>query len=246
MERYEHIRAIRRRKKEMGGILNSSKVDSSKPSKKNLDDSNPDVSKLNERPGMDPNVWGPPMWDLLFTLCFKCDAPMCSETLVGLLDALEVVLPCPDCRKSYIKHRQMMQSTSSRDLSIAKWLWKIHDMVNAKLGKICISFEKLEARHKSMTCLTNDFAIVDLFAIASMSADASAIRDAFVKVIGLLAQINECHNVFFRLPRLWKQEETEPFWNNLYSTKVALYESHGMKPQTLEEFEAQYKEAIAV
>lgn len=240
MERYEHIRAIRRRKKEMSGLLSSSKLDASKP-KHHPDDSN--ASDDPPRPGMDPNVWGPPMWDLLFTLCFKCDAPTCSETLIGVLDALEVILPCPDCRRSYKKHRQMLQSTSSQEMPIAKWLWKIHDMVNAKLGKICISFERLEARHKSMTCLTNDFAIVDLFAIASMSADASATRDAFAKVLGLLAQINECDNAYFRLPQMWT--ETGSFWGSLHATKVALYESHGMRPQTLEAFEAQYKEAIA-
>lgn len=116
----------------------------------------------------DPNVWGPPFWDLLFTLAFKLPPDAKRSIFRDLFRDLERVLPCQHCRRSYVMYRQQVAPlTSLKDPALrpAEWLWTIHDMVNQALGKICISFEKLEARHASFTCLTTPFTAIDLFCI---------------------------------------------------------------------------------
>ena len=117
---------------------------------------------------MDPNVWGPPMWDMLFTLAFK--TPQTEvEKLQTIFALLEKVIPCQHCRRSYTLYRKQVRPTisirSGEIDSAAMWLWTIHDMVNQKLGKICIDFDKLKKRHLTFSQLTNDWSMLDLFCI---------------------------------------------------------------------------------
>lgn len=116
----------------------------------------------------DPNVWGPPLWDLLFTFAYHIPPDAKRLIFRELFRDLERVLPCQHCRRSYAMYRQQVAPlTSLKDpaLKPAAWLWTIHDMVNQNLGKIGISYEKLESRHAVFTCLTSPLSAVDLFCI---------------------------------------------------------------------------------
>ena len=111
----------------------------------------------------DPNIWGPPMWDLLFTFAYKLPDDVKEKVFTDLFRQLELVLPCQHCRRSYIMYRKQVPKKDEP----AEWLWMIHDMVNQNLGKICIEYGKLESRHAVFTCLTHPFTVIDLFCIMS-------------------------------------------------------------------------------
>ena len=133
---------------------------------------------------MDPNVWGPPLWDLLFVIAFK--SKLDSTDMQHLFSLLEKVIPCQHCRRSYTLYRTQVKPTTviRNDVSesAAMWLWTIHDMVNQKLGKICISYEKLAKRHRSFAVLSNDFVIIDLLCmIASVCKPIYVVK--FAKLV---------------------------------------------------------------
>lgn len=116
---------------------------------------------------MDPNVWGHCLWDLLFFLALKEAADISS--LKHVFELLDKLLPCQHCRREYIKYKSKLPLESVLRSTVphpaAVWLWQIHDMVNQRLGKICISYDSLLKRHATITLATHDFAVVDAMCI---------------------------------------------------------------------------------
>ena len=127
------------------------------------------MSTMKHGKNADPNVWGPPLWDLLFTLAYKLPASEEKESLfANIFRQLEYVLPCQHCRRSYIMYRKQVKVTKEYAQSPAEWLWVIHDMVNQNLGKTCINYEKLTEKHGVFTCLTHPLNVLDLFCVMHM------------------------------------------------------------------------------
>ena len=114
---------------------------------------------------IDPNVWGPACWDILFYIAYNVDLNKNLKSIQMLFHLLEVMLPCSQCRRHYALYKKQVPPVSkikkTEKLSAVVWLWVIHDMVNQNLGKICISYEKLLKKHKSFTCIISDFSIFD-------------------------------------------------------------------------------------
>lgn len=201
---------------------------------------------------MDPDVWGPPLWDLLFTLCFKCpDDQACREDLKHVFHLLEKVIPCPHCRRSYVVYRKEVKPASAirPDVphSAAMWLWTIHDMVNQKLGKVCVTFEKLTKKHASFFSITNDFVVLDLFCIVFAGCKAASRPAAadFVRVCTRLLR----HVPHLRLPSAMPSEAAayapERMMDVLHAAHEALCEAHGIRCQTRDETAARYALAYA-
>lgn len=125
------------------------------------------MTTLQSGKNADPNVWGPPLWDLLFTLSYKLPANMKEKIFSDLFRQLEYVLPCQHCRRSYIMYRKQVKVTKQNLENPGEWLWVIHDMVNQNLGKICINYDKLSEKHEIFTCLTHPLNVTDLFCVMS-------------------------------------------------------------------------------
>ena len=200
---------------------------------------------------MDPNVWGPPLWDALFFVAF-CRNEQCEDlkTLFGLL---EKVIPCQHCRRSYTMYRREVPPTSTIRADVpnaaAAWLWTIHDMVNQKLGKVCISFDRLVKRHATFTALTSDSVLLDLFCILALAAKPSAqIHVAhFVSVMLRLLPTE----AGFRLPDILvlpphtASPSDTSLLDRLYDAHLKLRDEKGMPPTTREAFDARLEHAYA-
>lgn len=200
---------------------------------------------------MDPNVWGPPMWDMLFTLCFN--APKTPETVADLQHLfvlLEKVLPCSHCRRSYTLYRKEVRPTSviraSEPESAAIWLWTIHDMVNQKLGKICISYDKLQKRHSSTTFVTHDMLVLDVLTIVALSVKPS-LRDKAIDFIQVVSRLLRATSPYFKLPSLVEALPMTPddLIDALYNTHTSLRRLHEMPAVAREDFDNRFRNAHA-
>lgn len=255
MDRFQHIKSMRasrnvfrlERKIESNEPFTTKRI----PEKTSKKDESMDSTKAQTK-SVDPNVWGPPFWDLLFTLCFKCSSD-CMPDFQNLFIGLETVLPCPHCRRSYISHKKALRPESliqDETHSAAHWLWKIHDMVNAKLGKIAISFDKLEKRHKSMSLISHDLQIVDAFAFMTLSVaeiDRKIVIDMIQVISRLLNNANKTSRMNYRIPHIMDQMDaftTESLWASLLELKNRLHVLNGMPPLNMSEFTDQYEQAV--
>ena len=93
---------------------------------------------------MDPLQWGPCVWHTLNGMaCSKKSA----SYLVRIVDVLCDTLPCSHCRSSF-RH---FCKTNSNDVCVKDpklYIWSMHDEVNKKLRRPCISFRVFCKRSK--------------------------------------------------------------------------------------------------
>ena len=199
---------------------------------------------------MDPNIWGPPLWDMLFTFCFKC-SPNAIPTLQHLFSLLETAIPCSNCRRSYAAYRKELlpitSIASGGHLASAIWLWTIHDMVNQKIGKICITFDKLEKRYTAFDFLTSDFSVIDVLCIIVYGAKLKRRHIEFVRCVGDL--LRSC-SVVFRLPDILTQHlikignDPLQLTGMLFACKNDIFEVYGLDKIDRDEFNRRYKACI--
>ena len=87
---------------------------------------------------MDPLLWGPSVWNTLCGLALR-DDDRGAEVLLHALDALAQMLPCGHCRNSFNHFlRKHSREACARDPKL--YVWTLHDEVNRKLKKPCISY----------------------------------------------------------------------------------------------------------
>ena len=84
---------------------------------------------------MDTRFWGPSGWRILHSITFSYNPIKDKSAVRELFTMLPYVLPCKFCRTSlqeYMEADPLEPTLVSRD-SLTRWLWRIHNSVNAKL-----------------------------------------------------------------------------------------------------------------
>jgi hypothetical protein len=93
---------------------------------------------------MDTRLWGPSAWRLFHIIAAATDKEKNSDKLKKLDKFMNVVarlLPCRYCSTSLQEFlRSDMSNLTELDLEnrgddVQKWMWKLHNLVNAKLRK---------------------------------------------------------------------------------------------------------------
>jgi hypothetical protein len=82
---------------------------------------------------MDTKYWGPSGWRLLHLITFTYEPK--NKAVANVFRALPFVLPCKFCRASlhqYMEDEPLEPALKSAE-TLSRWLFKIHNMVNAKL-----------------------------------------------------------------------------------------------------------------
>lgn len=269
--RYDHLRSARRD----ASMIRSLENESSSPNhnlqqrirtiRKHSADKNKtqepeieteELKKSNYQNSIDPNVWGPAFWDMLFSFSFRCDPSLCKDHFIALYRILGNVLPCHHCRKSYSNQLSKIDTAAITDEpeSASNWLWRMHDIVNAKLGKICISYDKLLKKHSSLTLITHDFHIFDVFAfmaLASSEENRPYVIQAISIISRLVSNANQSSTSTIQYHIATILEHMDEFsgsnlWQSLYELKQRLHQKYGIPPiNSIDEFSNRYQSAIA-
>jgi hypothetical protein len=93
-----------------------------------------------------PGVWGPHLWAVLHRIGFH--AGKAPEKLARderrefewLINHLETVVPCAECRAHIEEYRRARKGFSPASASASRWIWEFHEAVNARLGKSGVDF----------------------------------------------------------------------------------------------------------
>jgi len=93
---------------------------------------------------MDTRFWGPSGWKLLHSITFTYNPSTDRENVKEVFTMLPYVLPCKFCRASLTEYMEVNPIDSHLDSanSLSKWLWKIHNQVNAKLREQSLFVER--------------------------------------------------------------------------------------------------------
>ena len=98
---------------------------------------------------MHSKVWGQYLWRTLhsLTFCFPNEnvKKETRDLFINLFKLLEKVLPCPVCRKHYIKklkEKPISHYVNNRN-RLVKWLVDLHNNINSGLGKRVLSMAEV-------------------------------------------------------------------------------------------------------
>lgn len=106
--------------------------------------------------GMDTRYFGPPAWTLMHGLPDRIKLDRADR----FFTALSKVLPCIHCRRSFCALLRMDPVDAQAPIALANWVWRIHNAVNAKLGKPQYPFELRPIPDQEFRQALADFASV--------------------------------------------------------------------------------------
>ena len=94
-------------------------------------------------------LWGPMIWGSMHSMAIsfvntpKDAPPLTRYAFENFITSIAFLLPCPECRNHFVDHLKQNPLTDSdfeSPLSLFKWTWKIHNIVNRSLGKKELAF----------------------------------------------------------------------------------------------------------
>ncbi len=120
--------------------------------------------------GMMTNVWGPAGWVFLHSVTFgypmdpdefdrnfEQDVGLTRQRYQTFFETAGYVFPCRYCRESYqqfLLEDPVGDNLKNRE-TLTKWLHRIHERVNEKLGKTGISYEDMVTRYEGYRASCN-------------------------------------------------------------------------------------------
>jgi hypothetical protein len=87
-----------------------------------------------------PAIWGPKLWATLHAIGARAGKNSKSlrideaREIKWLLEHLETIVPCPECRQ-HIKTYRQTTGLPENTYNTGEWLSKFHNAVNVRLGK---------------------------------------------------------------------------------------------------------------
>ncbi len=138
---------------------------------------------------MNSSIWGPKMWDIMFTTAHTLPVSDC----ISMLNELRVVLPCSHCRRSYTAYLQRFdpEACINDAESGAKFIWTLHDFVNVKLDKrkACIPFSLLQLRHAVFSSVCSYWDPLDMLAIISLQLENMEQVESYCRIAPIFTKL---------------------------------------------------------
>ena len=142
---------------------------------------------------MNPNVWGPTCWKLMFSAAFKLPPPR----VVAMLLAHKHLLPCVHCRKSFCMYLDALPPSLGIDASspesAAKFVWAIKDKVNSKIGQRALPYSQLCTKYKAFAQPFSRMDVVDLLCCMALQVESDEQVAAYVQLVGVYDELLRAH-----------------------------------------------------
>jgi len=91
--------------------------------------------------GVSPNIWGPNLWGTLHLLC------LAGTITPNFVQQFATVIPCPMCASHFSDLLTENPLPDSDNPSVLfEWSVRVHNLVNARLGKPIVSTEQAMQR----------------------------------------------------------------------------------------------------
>jgi mitochondrial FAD-linked sulfhydryl oxidase len=95
--------------------------------------------------------WGRPGWTFLHAVTFaypRFPSYKTKHRYLGFFKFLRFVLPCPACRREFsVETRELGLHHFKNRRTLSKWLVKVHNNVNKRLGKRVVPFGQVKLRY---------------------------------------------------------------------------------------------------
>jgi len=107
--------------------------------------------------GVSPNIWGPNLWGTLHLLCLT------GTITPNFVQEFATVIPCPMCASHFSDLLSENPFPDSDNPSVLfEWSVRLHNLVNARLGKPILSTEQAMQRWVGTTQFDFKIALIVL------------------------------------------------------------------------------------
>jgi hypothetical protein len=96
-----------------------------------------------------PNIWGPPLWDILHYITFNYNPKDASKVERIFMFHLPNLMPCIACKNHYKAYTKEHPIKLRNREELSRWLVKIHNLINKRLGKKHINYQMVISRYST-------------------------------------------------------------------------------------------------
>ena len=191
---------------------------------------------------MDPSVWGPTCWRLVFTTSFRLPRDRCLD----MFTALRHILPCSHCRRSYCMYLDRLPPEAAIDStprSAAKFAWTVKDYVNGKLGSTVVPFSTVCNRHEIFSTPISRSDVVDFLCCVALQVESEeqvAAYETFATVMDELLRVC-CEHAKLHLPLDSKFRSPATLFLHALQARNVLNVSMGQPTMSREEMLRRYR-----
>lgn len=191
---------------------------------------------------MDPAVWGPITWDVLFAVAR--DAP--RSECIALFEHIRYLLPCPHCKKSYASYIERIPPASSitddDQHNAIRWLWTVKDMVNQHLGKQFLSFGVLKQRCITRTTYCSEWDAIDMCIMFALCVDTDDGARALAQCIPIIRSVVQTKSAAAVHIVNAPEEAISPatLWRHFLDCKITMLKYHDLPMQSRDDLKTQY------
>lgn len=124
---------------------------------------------------MDPNIWGPLVWNITFDVCWFLENnhnkvnDIIWKSICIFFQCWKYLLPCKYCRNSYKHFLNQMNNFPPKGKGALMWGYQLKTLVNKKLNKPSIPYELFLRRMKTWTSISSTNNYWDLLYILSLN-----------------------------------------------------------------------------
>jgi len=125
---------------------------------------------------MDPKIWGIPMWNILFDVCWFLESKKGNDHelkkgIFYLFQSLKYLLPCIYCRESYKYFLKELHEIPPIGPGALRWIYDLKNMVNAKLKKSVtnLSYETFRCRMQGLSGMSSAQNVFDVICILALN-----------------------------------------------------------------------------
>ena len=144
---------------------------------------------------MEPTMWGPGLWHILFSITWNCRNPQeLPDLLRVILFSVPTLLPCRLCQQHYVRNHSSLKrryGEPSTAEEAFRWLYYLKDAVNKTLHTRSLPFEEFRTRYVTFGGNLDDVLVADtLLLIAIGNQDnADGDDDVFIEFCLILSRL---------------------------------------------------------
>ena len=142
---------------------------------------------------MEPVLWGPGLWHLLFSIAWNCrDGALVSYLLRVVLFHVPTLLPCRLCQGHYVRNHALLKHRYGEPKTAEeafKWLYFLKDEVNKRQHIRSVPFKEFRTRFSVFGGPVNDVLVADTILLISIAKEEDGDDEVFVEFCKFLSKL---------------------------------------------------------
>jgi hypothetical protein len=142
---------------------------------------------------MEPALWGPGLWHLLFAITWNCKGGDAFATLKRIvLVHVPLLLPCQLCQNHYVRNNESLRRRLGEPNDPSKmfeWLYYLKDEVNKTLRTRSVALAHFRARYDAFGARLDDVCVADTLLMVAIGKEDDGDDDVFVEMCHAMAPL---------------------------------------------------------